>query len=322
MTDKEIIKSAKKTLLASYESIKKQSQNLPENFPEIARLISENKGKIVFCGVGKSGHICRKLSSTFSSIGSPSVFLHPTDANHGDLGLIRKKDLVLFISKSGNSKEIKNVILFTLREKIKTIAICSEKDSFLAKNSTYPLLAVKVKEACPLELVPTTSTYIGLALGDALAIEVMKLNKISEETFGRNHPGGTIGAKFIKVEKLMRTKKDLPLVFETDDMKKAVLEITKKGLGVAGVLNKKKELVGIITDGDLRRNFSSILKNNAQQTMTKNPVTVDETTLATDALSLMNRKGITSLFINKNHTQKPKGIIHIHDCIKGLKNAD
>ena len=322
MTDKEIIESARKTLLVSYESIKKQSQNLPENFPEVARIISENKGKIVFCGVGKSGHICRKLSSTFSSIGSPSVFLHPTDANHGDLGLIRKKDLVLFISKSGNSKEIKNVILFTLREKIKTIAICSEKDSFLVKNSTYPLLTVKVKEAGPLEIVPTTSTSIGLALGDALAIEVMKLNKISGEAFGRNHPSGNIGAKFIKVEKLMRTKNDLPLVLETDDMKKTLLEITTKGLGVAGVLNKKKELVGIITDGDLRRNFSSILKNKAQQTMTKNPITVNENTLVAEALSLMNRKGITSLFINKNHTQKPKGIIHIHDCIKGLKNAD
>ena len=322
MTNKEIIKSARKTLLVSCESIKKQSQNLPENFPEVVRKISENKGKIVFCGVGKSGHICQKLSSTFSSIGSPSVFLHPTDANHGDLGLIRKKDLVLFISKSGNSSELKNIIWFTLREKIKTIAICSEKDSFLVKNSTYPLLTVKVKEACPLDLVPTTSTSIVLALGDALAMEVMKLNKISREAFGRNHPSGNIGAKFIKVEKLMRTKNDLPLVFETDDMKKTLLEITIKGLGVAGVLNKKKELVGIITDGDLRRNFSSILKNNAQQTMTKNPITIDENTLAMEALSLMNRKGITSLFINKKHTQKPKGIIHIHDCIKGLKDAD
>ena len=322
MTDKEIIKSARKTLLASYEAIKKQSQNLPENFPEIARIISENKGKIVFCGVGKSGHICKKLSSTFSSIGSPSVFLHPTDANHGDLGLIRKKDLVFFISKSGNSQELKNIVLFTLREKIKTIAICSEKESFLAKNSTYPLITVTVKEACPFDLVPTTSTSIGLALGDALAIEVMKLNKISRETFGKNHPSGNIGAKFIKVEKLMRTKKDLPLVFETDDMKKTLLEITIKGLGVAGVLNKKKELVGIITDGDLRRNFSSILKNNAQQTMTKNPITIDENILAIEALSLMNKKSITSLFVNKKHTQKPKGIIHIHDCIKGLKNAD
>ena len=322
MTDKEILKSARKTLLVSYDFIKKQSQNLPENFPEVVRKISENKGKIVFCGVGKSGHICQKLSSTFSSIGSPSVFLHPTDANHGDLGLIRKKDLVLFISKSGNSNELKNIIWFTLREKIKTIAICSEKDSFLVKNSTYPLLTVKVKEACPFDLVPTTSTSVGLALGDALAIEVMKLNKISGEAFGRNHPDGNIGAKFIKVEKLMRTKNDLPLVFEDDDMKKAILEITIKGLGVAGVLNKKKELVGIITDGDLRRNFSSILKNNAQQTMTKNPITIDDNTLAMEALSLMNRKGITSLFINKKHTKKPKGIIHIHDCIKGLKDAD
>ena len=322
MTDQEIVKSARKTLFVAYESIHKQSQNLPKIFPKVARIISDNKGKIIFCGVGKSGHICRKLSSTFSSIGSPSVFLDPTNANHGDLGLIQKKDVVFFISNSGTSKELKNIILLAKREKIKSISICSEKDSFLAKNSTYPLLTVKVKEACPLGLVPTTSTSISLALGDALAIEVMKLNKLSREDFGRNHPSGNIGAKFIKVQNLMRTKKDMPLVFETDDMKKALLEITRKGLGVSGVLNKKKELVGVITDGDLRRNFSSILKNNAQQTMTKNPVTIDEYTLVSEALSLMNRKSITCLFINKKNTQRPKGIIHIHDCIKGLKNID
>ncbi len=321
MTDKEIIKSARKTLFVAYQSIQKQSQNLPKLFPKVARIISENKGKTIFCGVGKSGHICRKLSSTFSSIGSPSVFLDPTDANHGDLGLIQKKDLVFFISNSGISGELKNVILFTRREKIKTISICSEKDSFLVKNSTYSLLTLKAKEACTIGLVPTTSTTLALALGDALAIEVMNLNKLSREDFGKNHPGGNIGAKFLKVEELMKTKKDIPLVFENDDMKKTLLEMTRKGLGVVGVLNKKKELVGVITDGDLRRNFSSLLKNNAQQTMTKYPVIIEDNTLVADALSLMNRKSITSLFIKKKDTKTPKGIIHIHDCIKGLTNV-
>ncbi len=322
MTSDAIIKSAKKTLVETANAIKKQSTKLPTSFSEITRFLATVEGKIVFTGVGKSGHIARKLSSTFSSIGAPSTFMQPTDANHGDLGMVNNKDAFFIISNSGDSIELRYLLDFAKMENIKTIGFCSNKKSFLARNVSLSLILEKSVEADPLELIPTTSTSLALAVGDALAIEIMKKKNVDFETFGKRHPSGSIGFSLLKVKSIMRKKSMVPLVSEEMEMREAVLEISKKGLGVTGVLNQKEELIGLITDGDLRRNFEAILTKKVSQIMTTNPKVVDEETLIKDAILFMNKSKITSMFVTRKDSKCPLGIIHIHDCLRTVDHGD
>ena len=289
--------------------------NLNETFQKVINLLFKTKGKIIISGIGKSGHIASKIASTFSSVGSPSFFIHPSEANHGDLGMIRQEDCVILISNSGETLELINLILYCKKQKIPIISITSEEKSTLAKRSNFTLLIPKNIEACPLELAPTSSTTCTLVLGDALAVTLLKKRKFTSKDFLELHPGGKLGKILQKVSDIMKTKKLMPLIDENQNVSEAILEMTSKGQGCVGVLSKKqKKLIGIVTDGDLRRHMSSnLLEKNVTEIMTKNPKTLSPETLVSEALNLMNQQSITNYFIAEK--MKPLGIIHLHDIL-------
>ena len=275
----------------------------------------KTSGKIIISGIGKSGHIGSKISSTLSSIGSSSFFLHPSEANHGDLGMVTKKDCMILISNSGESSELLNLILFCKKIGIPIISITSEERSTLAKQSSAVLLIPKNVEACPLELAPTSSTTCMLVLGDALAITLLKKRKFTSKDFLKLHPGGKLGKLLLKVSDTMKTHKLIPLIEQDKNVSEAILEMTSKGQGCVGVLSKiDNSLIGIITDGDLRRFMSkNLLEKKVTEIMTKNPKTLSPDTLLNEALKLMNSQSITNYFITKK--KKPIGIIHLHDIL-------
>ena len=297
--------------IKSLELLKK---NLSKSFNDAVELLYKTKGKIIFSGIGKSGHIASKISSTFSSIGSPSFFIHPSEANHGDLGMITKKDSVILISNSGETLELSNIILHCKKLCVPIVSITSEKESTLAKKSKIILEIPKGVEACPLELAPTSSTTCTLVLGDALALTLLKKRKFTSKDFLELHPGGKLGKMLLKVGDIMKKKTMLPLIYENQKVSEAILEMTSKGEGCVGILSNKGLLKGIITDGDLRRHMSSdLLNKKVTEIMTSKPKTLSIETSVTDALKLMNKQSITNYFITKN--MKPLGIIHLHDIL-------
>jgi len=311
---------AKNVIQDEIHSLKKLKSSIGNSFNQIVRTIINCKhGKIIISGVGKSGIISKKWAATFSSIGIPSFFLDASNASHGDMGQITSNDIVILISLSGQSEELKNIIQYTSRNKnIKLIGITSKKESILYKNSDIKFLLPSVKEADPGNIVPTSSTIIQLALGDAIAIACMKFNNFGKLDFKKFHPGGYLSVKLKTVSDLMLTENKIPFVDETTKMKDALSIITKKGLGV--LLIKKRNLtIGILTDGDLKRlnrKFENFHKLKIKTVMKKNPVSVDKNTLAAQALSIMNSKKITCLCVHKgNQKNKTVGIIHIHNIL-------
>ena len=297
--------------IKSLELLKK---NLSKSFNDAVELLYKTKGKIIFSGIGKSGHIASKISSTFSSIGSPSFFIHPSEANHGDLGMITKKDSVILISNSGETLELSNIIMHCKKLCVPIVSITSEKESTLAKKSKIILEIPKGVEACPLELAPTSSTTCTLVLGDALALTLLKKRKFTSKDFLELHPGGKLGKMLLKVGDIMKKKTMLPIIYENQKVSEAILEMTSKGEGCVGILSNKGLLKGIITDGDLRRHMSSdLLNKKVTEIMTSKPKTLSIETSVTDALKLMNKQSITNYFITKN--MKPLGIIHLHDIL-------
>ena len=296
------------------KSLKILKKNLSKSFNDAVELLYKTKGKIIVSGIGKSGHIASKISSTFSSIGSPSFFIHPSEANHGDLGMITKKDSVILISNSGETLELSNIIMHCKKLCVPIVSITSEKESTLAKKSKIILEIPNGVEACPLELAPTSSTTCTLVLGDALALTLLKKRKFTSKDFLELHPGGKLGKMLLKVGDIMKKKTMLPLIYENQKVSEAILEMTSKGEGCVGILSNKGLLKGIITDGDLRRHMSSdLLKKKVTEIMTRNPKTLSIETSVTDALKLMNKQSITNYFITKN--MKPLGIIHLHDIL-------
>ncbi len=288
---------------------------ISKDFVKVVNLLLKNKGKIVVSGIGKSGHIASKIASTLSSVGSPSFYVHPSEANHGDLGMLEKKDVVILISNSGETSELINLILYCKKIKIPIISITSEPNSTLSRESTLNLLIPKNIEACPLELAPTSSTTCTLALGDALAVTLLKKKKFTESDFRELHPGGKLGQMLSEVKDVMKINLDIPLIVETKKMSYAILEMTSKGEGCVGVVSKKNELIGIITDGDIRRNMNpKLLDKNVKEIMTRKPKTLSPDTLISKALKIMNEESITNIFITKQ--KKPIGIIHMHDMLK------
>ena len=299
------------------EALFKLADNLGKGvFANALTLISKCRGKVVLSGIGKSGHVGRKISSTLASTGCASYFIHPTEASHGDLGMLSVEDVVVVLSNSGESAELQDIIVYCQRYNIPIVAITGNPKSMLAGYATILLPLPKVKEACPLGLAPTTSTTMMLALGDALALALLELKGFSRSDFKNIHPGGALGTKLLRVQDLMHTGEELPLVAETQTMDEALLLMTGKRFGCVGVVSPKGELKGIVTDGDLRRSMSDgLLAKKASQVMTKNPTTISSQQLAVVALRLMNEKAITTLFVcHKN--AKPCGILHIHDCIR------
>ncbi|MFT5702863.1 MAG: arabinose-5-phosphate isomerase [Rickettsiales bacterium] len=249
-----------------------------------------------------------------ASTGTAAFGVHPGEASHGDLGMISKDDVVILLSNSGETKELKDIIYYCKRFSIPTIGIVRRKDSELAQTSDVPLVLPEIPEATLIK-APTTSTTMMLALGDALAIALMEAKGFSNKDYGVFHPGGKLGAEFIKVKDLMRKNKDLPLVSEDSQIEEILLEMTSKHLGCTGVLDKNKNLIGIITDGDLRRHINkNFMQLTALELMTKNPSVIEEKALAVESVATMNEKKITNLFVVEN--KKPIGILHIHDCLR------
>ena len=312
---KKIINSAKRTLASELSSIKNIKSTFNSNFCKAINLIYNTKGKIVITGVGKSAHIGNKISATLTSTGTPSYFVHATEASHGDLGSIKKDDCVIAISNSGETSELNNIIQFTKRFNIKLISITSNSKSTLHKNSTVGILYKKPIEACPLNLAPTSSTSMSMIIGDCIAISLLELRGFKSTQFKSLHPGGNLGKDLKNLSEIMHSKKELPLAKLNEKMSSALLTMTKKSFGCVGVINQKKEIVGIITDGDLRRKLNSkFFEIKAAEIMTKNPTLADKKMLVGEAINLMNSKKITSLFICDK--KKPLGIVHIHDLLR------
>ena len=307
-------------------ALQKLKSNIGRSFNKVVKLLlSLKNGKVIISGVGKSGIIARKWSATLSSVGIPSFFLDPTNASHGDMGQITSNDLVILISNSGQSEELKNIIQYTVRNKnIKLIGITSKKDSLLYKNSNQVFLIPSIKEAGPENIVPTSSTTSQLALGDAIAIACMKYKKFTKLDFKKFHPSGTLSIKLKTVEDLMITGNKIPIISIKSNMKKAISIINKKKLGVLIIKDKKGKTVGIITDGDLKRmaqKYQKLQSLELNKVMKKNPVSIEKDKLAANALSIMNSKKITSLCVHKkNNKKKTIGLIHVHDILKSNIN--
>ncbi len=315
INNKKIIDSAKRTLTRELGSIKNLKSSFNMNFCKAVNLIYNIKGKVVITGVGKSAHIGNKISATLTSTGTPSYFVHATEASHGDLGSIKKDDCVIAISNSGETSELKNIIHFTKRFNIKLISITSNSKSILHKNATVGILFKKPIEACPLNLAPTSSTSMTMIIGDCIAISLLELRGFKSKHFKSLHPGGNLGKDLKNLNDIMHTGNELPLAKLEEKMSKALLTMTKKSFGCIGVTNNKKEIVGIITDGDLRRKLNSkFFAKKASEIMTKNPTLANKNMLVGEAINLMNVKKITSMFICDK--KKPLGIVHIHDLLR------
>lgn len=314
-------KIANEVINTEINSLKKLKKSLDASFNKTIEVILNcKKGKVILSGVGKSGIIAKKISSTLASVGTPSFYVDASSCSHGDLGQISSNDVLILISNSGESSELKNIIQYANRNKnITLIGIVSKKNSLLYKASDIKILLPEVKEAGPGNMVPTSSTIMQLAIGDAIAISTMRIKKFGEKEFKRFHPSGSLGARLKTVEDLMLKGKKIPFISENSSMKTALKIITKKKLGVLVVQNSKKKTNGIITDGQLRRvsekvdNFKDL---KVKDVMTKNPISIDMQVLAAKALSLMNAKKITSLCVHNKNKKKTVGIIHIHNILE------
>ena len=310
---------AKSVISLEIKALQKLKRSLNKNFDKAVNAIVNCQSKVILCGVGKSGIIANKISATLSSIGTPSFSLSASDCSHGDLGSITKKDILILISYSGNSIELKNIINYANRNKVLLIGITSKKNSNLYKNSDIGLITPEVKEA-GLDMVPTSSTINQLSIGDALAVSTLKKKKINNLDFKKFHPSGSLGEKLKTVEDLMLTHKKIPFINENILMKKALKIMTEKKLGTLIIRNKKKHTTGIITDGQIRRLNSKNVNFNllkVKKVMTKNPIKIEKNTLATKALSIMNEKKITCLCVyDKKRKTNTIGIIHVHNILE------
>lgn len=291
------------------------ADNLPADFGPAVQLILEAQGRVIMSGMGKSGHIARKIAATLASTGTPAFFVHPAEASHGDLGMVAPGDVCILISNSGESAELSDLIAHCARFQIPLIGISKRNESTLMRASDWRLTLPDVPETCSIGMAPTTSTTLTLGLGDALAVALMEARGFRPEQFYTFHPGGKLGARLARVEQLMHGEKSLPLLREDAPMSDAVLEISARGFGVAGVLNRAGQLTGVISDGDLRRNMDGLLSRSAGQVCTRDPITVTGETLAAEALAIMNNRKIGALFVT-DMQKMPIGILHIHDCLR------
>lgn len=308
------ISSAIATIKTEIDGLNSLLTFFDENFIRAVDLILNCRGKVVVSGMGKSGHIGGKIAATFASTGTSAFFIHPGEASHGDLGMISPNDVVILLSNSGETKELRDIIYYCKRFEVPIIGIIRRRESELTKASTVPLVLPAIPEANGVN-APTTSTTMMLAIGDALAVSLIDARGFNSEQFGTFHPGGKLGSNFLKVQDLMRLHKDIPLVEKDKKMSEVLLEMTSKHLGCTGITNSFGKLLGIITDGDLRRHIDrDFLDHSAEEIMTKDPITTTPTTLAAEAIAIMNKKNITSLFVLD--AEKIVGILHLHDCLR------
>lgn len=308
--------TASKVLKIEAEAILRLISRLDESFDYAVDLLAGCQGRVVTTGMGKSGIVCRKITATLASSGTPSLFLHPAEAVHGDLGMMASGDVVLAISNSGETVELIKLLDTVKRLEISLISMVGNPDSVLAKNSDVVLDVGVDQEACPMGLIPTTSTTVALALGDALAMALSEKKGFCVEDFARLHPGGKLGKKLMRVGELMHSGSQLPKVNVNTSMEKVIYEMSSKGLGVTSIVEQEDRLVGVISDGDLRRLLENkrgeILEQTAGQCMTSNPITIKESALVGSALNLMEQQSITSLMVIDD-LEKIVGVLHLHD---------
>lgn len=311
------LKTARRVISIEADALNKLETSLDESFDKAIELLLNAKGRVIISGMGKSGHIARKIAATLASTGTPAHFVHPAEASHGDLGMMAQGDVTLVLSNSGETPELADLVAYTRRFAIPLIGVASRPDSTLLRQSDVALVLPPAEEACGTGVVPTTSTTMTLALGDALAVALMEHRAFTPEHFREFHPGGKLGARLSKVRDLMHAGDALPLVNSDAPMGDTLIEISQKGFGVAGVRNADGTLAGIITDGDLRRKMDGLLGHSAGEVMTPNPTTISPDALAEEAVAIMNQRKITCLFVvDPNTSPVPLGLLHIHDCLR------
>jgi len=303
-----------RTVDMEVDTLEKLKNSIGAELTDALDAMQNAKGRIIITGMGKSGHIGKKIAASLASTGTPSFFVHPAEASHGDLGMITEDDVVLAISNSGESKELVDILNYCKRFGIKLISITKNPQSSLGKAGDIVLTLPNNGEACPLGLAPTSSTTATLVLGDILTTCLIERKGFTKEDFNNRHPGGKLGSILQKVSDLMHTGEEMPILDEKSGMKEALLEMTTKRLGCVGFINSDGELTGMLTDGDLRRCLSpQVLERCAGELMTKNPKTISKDAMASSAMKIMHDKKITNLFVVEN--KKPVGIIHIHDLL-------
>jgi arabinose-5-phosphate isomerase len=312
-TDPAARATAARVLTMEGEALLALARDLPADFGPAVEMLLAAKGRVILSGIGKSGHVARKIAATLSSTGTPATFVHAVEASHGDLGTITPADVVVMLSNSGETAELGDLIGFTRRMAIPLIAITARAGSTLAEAADLVLTLPDAPEACFIGLAPTTSTTMAMALGDALAVALMERRGFRPDQFGDFHPGGRLGARLARVEQLMRGG-ELPLVAPDTPMADTLIAMTRAGFGVAGVVEGGR-LQGIITDGDLRRNMAGLMDRSAGQVATRSPLTAPPKMLAAEAVALMNGRKVTQLFV-VDETGAPLGLLHIHDCLR------
>jgi len=306
---------ARRVLRQEGEALLALAEEIPPDFAAVIDLVLATPGRVVVSGMGKSGHVGRKLAATLASTGTPSFFVHPAEASHGDLGMLTPQDVCILISNSGETSELSDLLAHCGRFSIPMIGISKSPGSTLMRAVQFRLTLPDLPEACGIGMAPTTSTTMALALGDALAVALMEQRKFRPEHFRDFHPGGRLGARLSLVSQLMHDGEAVPLVPEAMPMSEVILLISARGFGVAGVLDAAGRLAGVITDGDMRRNLDGLLERTAGEVATRAPVTITPTALAGEALALMNQKKISALFAVAGDGV-PVGILHIHDCLR------
>lgn len=308
------VEVARRVLHTEIEALEYLAKHIPEDFSKAVNAILSCKGRVVVSGIGKSGHIGRKIAATLASTGTPSYFVHCAEASHGDLGMITSQDICILISNSGESSELRDVVYHTQRFCIPAIAITSNPNSTLGKASTFCLTLPKLAEACSIGMAPTTSTTLTLALGDALAVALMEQRGFVADDFGIFHPGGKLGAQMRQVSELMHQKDRMPILPFEASMQDALLTMTSKGFGIA-ILVRDGNLFGVISDGDLRRNMQVLMQKSPAQIANLSPVTVRSDTLAAEALAVLEKRQISALVV-VNDANQPVGVLHMHDFLR------
>jgi|TARA_B100001146_G_scaffold224918_1_gene244974 arabinose-5-phosphate isomerase len=306
------IETARRVIRTEIAGLERLADGLGDSFQRAIEVILSARGRVIVSGMGKSGHVARKIAATLASTGTPAQFVHPAEASHGDLGMVTQGDAALILSNSGETPELADLVAHTRRFAIPLIAVASRPESTLLRQADVALVLPAAEEACGRGIVPTTSTTMTLALGDALAVALMEHRQFTAEHFRTFHPGGKLGALLSKVGDLMHS--DMPLIGESAPMADALLVISQKGYGVTGVTDGSGALVGIITDGDLRRHMQGLLDYRADEVMTRDPRTIAPDALAEAALAEMQDRKITCLFAVRGG--RPEGILHIHDCLR------
>ncbi|MBR1903639.1 MAG: KpsF/GutQ family sugar-phosphate isomerase [Alphaproteobacteria bacterium] len=317
MTEISDIHVARQTIDREIEALKTMENSLDDTLGKVLDILQNTRGRVIVTGMGKSGHIGNKIAATMASTGTPAFFLHPSEASHGDLGMVTKDDSVIAISNSGESKELLDILTYCRRFSIPLIAITKNPDSSLGRNSDLILRLPDNKEACPLGLAPMSSTTATLVMGDILAAALMVRKGFTEDDFKLRHPGGKLGSILRHVSDIMHTGDEMPLISKDAIMQDALITMSEKMLGCVGIVDDNGDLIGMITDGDLRRWMSpNLISEKVSKVMTKNPRTITKDILIAEAVNIMNTtgNGITNVFVVEN--KKPIGIVHIHDCLK------